>query len=65
MRIKTDPSKTLTNGEKAVINHALIKLRDLHHSMYAQYSNPRSDVAQHSKKYAEQIDQLRGKVLEL
>jgi hypothetical protein len=65
MRIKPDPSKILTNEEKAVINTALIKLRDINHAMYVHNSNPKGDVAQHSKQYAERIDQLRGKVLEL
>lgn len=65
MRIKTDPTKTLSNGEKAVINHALIRLREVHWNNYARHSKPQGDVAQHSKRLAEQIDQLRGKVLEL
>lgn len=64
-RIMTDPSKTLSNQEKAVINNALIMLRDLHWKLYTQNSNPKGDVAQHSKAYSEGIDQLRGKVFEL
>jgi hypothetical protein len=55
----------LTNQEKAVINTALIMLRDLHWKMYTGHSKPNGDVAQHSKAYAEAIDQLRGKVFDL
>lgn len=55
----------LTNQEKAVINTALIMLRDLHWKMYTGHSKPNGDVAQHSKAYSEAIDQLRGKVFDL
>jgi hypothetical protein len=55
----------LTHQEKAVINNALIMLRDLHWKMYTGHSKPKGDVAQHSKAYAEAIDQLRGKVFDL
>ena len=57
--------ETLTNQEKAVINTALIMLRDLHWKMYTGHSKPEGDVAQHSKAYSEAIDQLRGKVFDL
>lgn len=64
-RIMTDPSKTLTNGEKAVINKALIRLRDYHLTQALAHSKPNGDIATFSRNYAEQIDALRGKVLEL
>ena len=62
--MRYDPTR-LTNNEKAIIDHALVRLRDLHRTYYEKHSNPKGDVAQHSKKYAELLDQLRGKVLEL
>jgi hypothetical protein len=63
--MKRNDTEKLTNQEKAVINNALIMLRDLHFKMYTGHSRPNGDVAQHSKAYAEAIDQLRGKVFDL
>lgn len=63
--MKRNEADKLTNQEKAVINTALIMLRDLHYKMYTGHSKPEGDVAQHSKAYSEAIDQLRGKVFDL
>jgi hypothetical protein len=64
-QMKRNDTEKLTNQEKAVINSALIMLRDLHWKMYTGHSKPNGDVAQHSKTYAEAIDELRGKVFDL